>query len=60
MMKTAHRQFEGFIVDLLEEIAKQYPFNYTIEEAPDKTQGMIDHVTGQWGGVIGEIIRGVG
>ena len=46
-------------MELLEEIAKLSAFNYVIKTSNDGTYGRIHHVTGEWRGIIGDLIHGV-
>ena len=52
-------QFEGFCIDLLEELSKDLGFTYTIHIVKDSQYGN-DIGNGSWNGMIGEILRGVG
>ena len=47
-------------MDLLDEIAKLSAFNYVLKTSTDNTYGMIHHMTGEWRGIIGDVISGVG
>ncbi|KAH7726269.1 CBN-GLR-5 protein [Aphelenchoides avenae] len=49
-------QFEGFCIDLLEELSKDLGFTYTIHIVKDSQYGN-DIGNGSWNGMIGEILR---
>lgn len=51
-------QFEGYVVDLAEELAKELNFRVAIHIVKDGQYGSIDPETKQWNGLIGEVIRG--
>uniref|UniRef100_A0A1I8BYR5 Lig_chan-Glu_bd domain-containing protein n=1 Tax=Meloidogyne hapla TaxID=6305 RepID=A0A1I8BYR5_MELHA len=50
------KQFEGFCIDLLKELANDLGFTYTIHVVRDNKYGS-DNGNGSWDGMIGEIIR---
>ncbi|XP_023230158.1 glutamate receptor ionotropic, kainate 2-like isoform X2 [Centruroides sculpturatus] len=52
---TKKVRYEGFCVDLLDEIAKYLGFNYVIREVADKSYGKRDHL-GEWNGMIRELM----
>ena len=45
---TGNNRFEGFCVDLLEQIANQVGFNYQIELVQDNNYGALNLTTGEW------------
>ncbi|ESO92173.1 hypothetical protein LOTGIDRAFT_121144, partial [Lottia gigantea] len=49
-------KYEGFCIDLLNEIAKIVKFNYFIEKVPDGKFGSKDEKTGEWNGLVKQII----
>ncbi|XP_060567354.1 glutamate receptor ionotropic, kainate 1-like [Ruditapes philippinarum] len=49
------RMHEGFIIDLLDELAKILGFNYTIYEESKREYG--SNVDGKWNGMIGDLIE---
>ncbi|XP_059097759.1 glutamate receptor ionotropic, kainate 2-like [Tigriopus californicus] len=49
-------RFEGFCVDLLEHIAELVGFNYVIELIPDNNYGALDLSTGEWNGLVRELM----
>lgn len=65
MLKQSHLQltgndrFEGFVIDLIQELANMEGFNYTFEIREDKQNGARDNTTGKWSGMIGDIIEEV-
>ena len=56
--RQGNDQYEGYCVDLLEEVSKVVGFNYTIQLVKDNKYGskMED---GSWNGMIGELTRKV-
>ncbi|CAF3759347.1 unnamed protein product [Rotaria sp. Silwood1] len=48
--------FEGYCIDMLDEIARRLQFNYSIRIAADAAYGKEDE-TGRWSGIIGELTR---
>ncbi|KAK8395880.1 hypothetical protein O3P69_005773 [Scylla paramamosain] len=53
---TGNERFEGFCIDIIKEIARQHGFNYTITLSPDGAYGSKHAVTGDWNGIVGELI----
>lgn len=51
--------FSGYAVDLIEELAQALKFKYEIRKVSDNKYGAPDNRTGQWNGMIGEILSGV-
>ena len=51
-------RYEGFVIDLIEELAKELNFRYIITPVKDGKWGGQDKKTGQWNGMIGEVMRG--
>lgn len=72
-MKKSDGKYEGFCIDLLEEMAKDLEFNYTIVEVVDGTYGIevflffirefssfiifLQDESGRWNGIIGVLQR---
>lgn len=61
MMKTkgnfsGNARFEGFCIDLLEEIAKMVKFTYRIDLVPDGKYGVPDPETKEWNGIVRQLI----
>lgn len=48
-------RFEGFSLDLIDEIAKDLNFKYKFTLAPDEQYGSYNHETKQWNGLIKEL-----
>ena len=59
--KTAkgNKRFIGFMADLIQELATRLDFYYEMKLVADGKWGSRDQYSGQWNGMIGEIIRGV-
>ncbi|CCD61468.1 GLutamate Receptor family (AMPA) [Caenorhabditis elegans] len=56
VIKTGENQYEGFCIDLLNEMTQVLKFNYTIIEVQDGTYGIEDE-SGRWNGIIGALQR---
>ncbi|CAI5443721.1 unnamed protein product [Caenorhabditis angaria] len=56
VIKNGENEYEGFCIDLLNEMAKVLKFNYTIFEVQDGTYGIEDD-HGRWNGIIGALQR---
>ncbi|EPB72255.1 Ligand-gated ion channel [Ancylostoma ceylanicum] len=54
--KNSTNHYEGFCIDLLNEMAAILKFNYTIIEVQDGSYGIEDE-TGRWNGIIGVLQR---
>lgn len=52
-------QFEGFGIELIDELSKKLGFSYTFYLQPDNKYGGIDPKTGEWNGMLREIIDNV-
>ena len=52
--------FEGFAIDLISEIAEILKFNYTFKWVDDGAYGYKNKETGEWNGLMGEILTQVG
>ncbi|XP_044762495.1 glutamate receptor ionotropic, kainate 2-like [Coccinella septempunctata] len=50
-------RFEGFAVDLIKALAEMEHFNYTFVLREDNDNGSKDPISGQWSGMIGELIN---
>lgn len=48
-------RYEGYNVDLIQEISKILGFNYTIKLVEDGQYGSYNKETGEWSGMIGEL-----
>lgn len=61
MLKTpnnlaGNERYEGFCIDLLKEIASMVGFEYRIELVPDNKYGVIDLETGEWNGIVRQLM----
>ena len=54
-----NNQYEGYNIDLLDEIAKILGFNYTIRLVADGSHGRLNKKTNTWNGMIGELLSQV-
>lgn len=52
-------RYEGFVKDLMDNIARVKNFTYKLVLVPDNHYGNHDPLTGKWSGMIGEILEGV-
>lgn len=57
--QTGNDRYEGYCLDLFEELSQIVKFNYTFKIQDDCTNGKYDNSTGKWNGMIGAIIHGV-
>lgn len=57
--RLGNDRYEGFAVDLLKEIADMLDFRYNIYLVNDGKFGSKDEKTGEWNGIIGELLAGV-
>lgn len=53
------QEFEGLSIDILEEMRKTLNFSYRIYVVPDGKFGVRDRFTGQWNGIVEEIMNEV-
>lgn len=58
-MKTGNDRYEGFAIDIIQELSKILHFNYTFTEQADKDYGNYDSKTMKWSGMIGKILSKV-
>lgn len=54
-----NERYSGFIVDLLEKLARLLKFQYLIKEVEDGAYGTYNATTNSYNGMIGEILLGV-
>jgi len=64
MKESAHRlsgndRYEGYCIDLIKELSFMTGFNYTFVVQEDNDYGSLDRETGEWTGMMKEIIEGV-
>ncbi|XP_015121885.1 glutamate receptor ionotropic, kainate 2 [Diachasma alloeum] len=55
-MRTGNDRYEGFAIDIIQELSKMLHFNYTLVEQVDKEYGRPDD-NGRWSGMLGKIMR---
>lgn len=53
---SGNARYEGFCIDLLKEIASMVGFEYRIELVPDGKYGVIDLDTGEWNGIVRQLM----
>lgn len=53
---SGNDRYEGFCIDLLREIASMVGFEYRIELVPDGKYGVIDLETGEWNGIVRQLM----
>lgn len=61
MLKTRSNQtegitLEGFCIDLLDAIASLVGFDYNISLVPDGKYGVYNYKTGEWNGMVRQLI----
>lgn len=56
---TGNDRYEGYAVDLIEELAPILGINYEILIQSDGNVGVYDNETQSWDGMIGKMINGV-
>jgi len=54
---SGNDRYEGFAIDIIDEISKELKFNYTLEVEGD--YGKKSPTTGKWSGMLGKIMDGV-
>lgn len=50
------KEFKGLSIDILDKMREALKFNYEIHLVPDGNFGVKDRLSGQWNGVVKEII----
>ncbi|KAL0110157.1 hypothetical protein PUN28_013655 [Cardiocondyla obscurior] len=53
---SGNSRYEGFCIDLLQEIARMVGFTYRIELVPDGKYGAYDYETGEWNGIVRQLM----
>lgn len=56
---TGNNRFYGFCVDILDRIAQEVGFDYIIDLVPDRKYGAKDPITGEWNGMVAQLIKHV-
>nr|QHN69178.1 ionotropic receptor 9 [Sirex noctilio] len=54
---TGNSRFYGFCVDFLKIVAREVGFSYRLELVPDRKYGARDPETGEWNGIVRELMR---
>lgn len=54
-----NNRYEGFGIELIDELAKINEFNYTFEIQADGVYGSYDKNTGKWNGMMEKVMDGV-
>ena len=54
---TGNDRFEGFCVDLIEQISDQVGFKYILELVPDDNYGALNLTSGKWNGLVKGNVR---
>lgn len=58
-MMTGNDRYEGFGIDIIQELSKMLGFNYTFEVQSDNVYGSYSKKLKRWTGMLGKIIAGV-
>jgi len=53
---TGNDRFEGFCIELIKRLAALAGFHYKIQLSPEAKYGIQDQETGEWNGIIRELI----
>ena len=56
---SGNDRFEGFCLDIIDEMSKMLGFNYVFKPVGDGKHGRINPNTGEWDGMIRELLDGV-
>ena len=56
---TGNDRYEGFVFDIIDEISKMLGFHYIFKLVDDGRYGNRNQETGEWNGMIQELIDGV-
>ncbi|XP_076280228.1 glutamate receptor ionotropic, kainate 2 isoform X2 [Lasioglossum baleicum] len=57
-MMTGNDRYEGFGIDIIQELSKQLGFNYTFEVQADNAYGSYSKKTKKWNGMLARIMAG--
>lgn len=52
-------RYEGFGIELIDELSKMNEFNYTFDIQVDGVYGSLDKKTGKWSGMMQKVMEGV-
>ncbi|XP_014479810.1 PREDICTED: glutamate receptor ionotropic, kainate 2-like [Dinoponera quadriceps] len=55
-IRAGNDRFEGFAIDIIQEMSKILGFNYTFEVQSDNIYGSLNKTSGRWNGMLGKII----
>jgi ionotropic glutamate receptor len=55
-MKNIFSRYEGYNIDLIDEISKILGFNYSVQIVADGSYGSYNAKTDTWNGMIGELL----
>jgi ionotropic glutamate receptor len=55
---SGNHRYDGFAVELIDLLAQNLEFNYTFQLQEDGSYGSLNKETGEWNGLIGEIVEG--
>lgn len=56
---TGNNRFYGFCIDTLERISKEVGFDYLLDLVPDRKYGAQDSETGEWNGMVYQLMTHV-
>lgn len=56
---NAKEKYEGFIIDLLNDLSAMVDFRYDIVLVPDNNYGAKNDSSGEWNGMVREVMEGV-
>ena len=56
---TGNERYEGFVLDMMDEISAMLKFTYELYEVPDGNFGS-ELPNGEWNGMMGQVMSGVG
>lgn len=55
-----NNRYEGYAVDIIDNLSKLLKFTYKLEIHPDNKPGTLNKETNEWNGLIRHILDGVG
>lgn len=56
---TGNERFFGFCVDILDRVANEVGFDYILDLVPDRKYGAKDPITGEWNGMVAQLMKHV-